>query len=707
LVLALAFAAGPWSHGQAQTADVLPGAVDGGFEAGGTGWVASSQTQLVLDGSAPVHGGSAAAHLVATGPGIVELGTQYWLVPAAPQVEHTLRVWVYEDDPRMSAVEVELQFFRSDGVLRNRLIVPLGSSSPAYQLVTVRLSGLDGTAYARIVVRGTASAAGAALHVDDVTLERAPLPPPAPTPTATVVVGPTVSPTSPPGATVTPAPTTTPVPSATSTPTPAATATPTATPAAEAEPRLFDSLTNGGFEDGLYGWRDIGAEVDLVGGLAGGGAARLTSSSTSTKYLYQAVRVTPGAWYAASARLLLGGGVDAAWVRVAWYASEDGSGSQLATGDSPVLTGGDGATGDVATGPLQAPPEAHTAQVRIMLRPLGSALAQLTVDDVRFAETSAPPPPPATPDSGGASAATTVAGGGSTSNPRAVDQPVASAPPASAPAAPRLVAGRPVEDGATAPAIGGNGHTGSTAGSTTPRARAGAGEAAPSGSTATPIEGFAGEIMLRITELLPDPQEPGNDADFEWVEVTNIGTEPISLAGVTLRDNSRTLPLPDMVLPPGVSLVLAGPRAAVPEASAFWPAGGLFNGLGNSGDRLALIAPDGRLIDALSYGSDITYDNPPLPAPGAGRSLRRYFGDDGAYAGFEVSAAPSPGRIEPPPPQLQATPGIGAGTDDGRTTDLDHADDGDRMNWIVLAGLGTIALAAAGGQRAWALMHRD
>jgi hypothetical protein len=205
---------------------------------------------------------------------------------------------------------------------------------------------------------------------------------------------------------------------------------------------------------------------------------------------------------------------------------------------------------------------------------------------------------------------------------------------------------------------------------------------------------------------MPDPPEPGSDSDFEWVEVTNVGTAPIALAGISLKDNTGSLPLPGMTLGPGASLVLAGPRAAVPEASAFRPAGGLFNGLGNSGDRLALIAPDGRTIDALSYGSDVTYDNPPLPAPGSGRSLRRYFGDDGTYAGYEVADSPSPGRIEPPPASLQPTAVDAA--HQGTQTVLDDGDSGgtQRWGWMALAGLGSAALVAAGGQRWWSLRGR-
>jgi hypothetical protein len=221
------------------------------------------------------------------------------------------------------------------------------------------------------------------------------------------------------------------------------------------------------------------------------------------------------------------------------------------------------------------------------------------------------------------------------------------------------------------------------------------------------LEGYAPEIMLRITEFMPDPIEPGSDADFEWVEVTNIGVEPISLAGIRLRDNREMLALPDMVLAPGASLVIAGPRAAVPEASAVRMTEGLFNGLGNSGDRLALLAADGRTIDALSYGADTTFDNPSLPVPGAGRSLKRYFGDDGAYTTHEVADVPSPGRIEPAPVSLEAGAEEGSGGSSLPGVALEVGDSTDWTSWLVLGGLGTVFLVAAGGQQLWTRWRRD
>ncbi|MDA1004771.1 MAG: cadherin-like beta sandwich domain-containing protein, partial [Chloroflexi bacterium] len=178
----------------------------------------------------------------------------------------------------------------------------------------------------------------------------------------------------------------------------AATHTVTVTRAAAPEPPLepvgpplLAAVYNGDFEldDALSGWGQRGGILDVAAGLTGVRAARLSSDTTSTKWIDQPLGVTAGAWYEASARLAPDGGVDAAWVRVAWYASADGSGSQLATADSAELAGGAGAT-RTTTGVVQAPDGAASARVRAVMRPAGAEPSVLVVDDVAFA--AAPEP---------------------------------------------------------------------------------------------------------------------------------------------------------------------------------------------------------------------------------------------------------------------------------------------------------------------------
>jgi hypothetical protein len=198
--------------------------------------------------------------------------------------------------------------------------------------------------------------------------------------------------------------------------------------------------------------------------------------------------------------------------------------------------------------------------------------------------------------------------------------------------------------------------------------------------------------LLRISELLPDPAQPGADSDYEWIEVVNLARDVAELNGILLADNQGAIALPAIVLGPRQALVIAGARAQVPEASAYWPPGGFSNGLANGGDRLVLYLADGTVIDALSYGSDATYDRPSLPAPDAGKSLVRRFADDGTFAGAVMDASPSPGVLEDPALESRADQPAAATAADGATRFAGWA-------WVTLALIGLGAIGAAVLQR--------
>ena len=123
--------------------------------------------------------------------------------------------------------------------------------------------------------------------------------------------------------------------------------------------------------------------------------------------------------------------------------------------------------------------------------------------------------------------------------------------------------------------------------------------AAPAGATSA-MPGPRSAALIRITEVLPDPSEPGLDGAFEWVEVSNVGTQGVPLAGLVLRDNTGAVPLPDVVLPPGGTLLLAGPQAGLESAIALHRVEQIGNGLGNAGDRLTLEDESGAVLDAFS-----------------------------------------------------------------------------------------------------------
>ncbi len=417
-----------------------------------------------------------------------------------------------------------------------------------------------------------------------------------------------------------------------------------------------------------------------------GRAAILTSQSDSTKWLYQTVRVTPGQWYEASALLRPDSGAEAAWIRVAWYATADGSGSQLATHDSAVLAGPAPSFITVTTGPLLTPVDAHSAKVRAMLRPRGADFAMLVVDDVRF-ETSAPPAATRTPTAAPTSAPTA----GPTSTPAATVPPTAT---------PALVVAAPSTAGAGGPAAIRTSPAPVSSATPSPSAQLSSAERPLSEQAGGPRASPA-KPLLRITELMPDPAEAGADAAFEWIELTNVGASPLSLGDFSLRDNSGEITLPRLTLPSGASIVIAGPLARVEGAVTFRPADGLSNGLANAGDRLALYTTAGLRIDALSYGTDDTFRQPgeaALPAPGPGRSLRRDFLDDGSLLHAAVSDEPSPGRVEAveqPAPETARAP--------------DRVQEGSRGDtnvsaWAVLVLAAAGALAGAGALRVRAVL---
>lgn len=529
------------------------------------------------------------------------------------------------------------------------------------------------------------------------------------TPPATAIPTPTRTPTqtASPGATPTPRPasTSTPTPRPTSTPRPTPTprpgsppptprATPTPLPAiptpTPSGPNIGGLLTNGGFEihsDGApSGWSKVGGTLtSAFGGYAGQRAGSLYSQTTSTKWVYQSVGVTPGNWYRASAMARISAGSGEIFIRVSWYASANGSGSALAQQDGNVTSSGGWAS--LSTGPIQVPAGANSARVRFMLRPSGPVTALF--DQAMFVASSPPPPEP-TPTSTG----TPVPGSSATHGPTSTPQPGSTPTPRT-----------PVGTGS-----GGNG--GSGAGSS------GAGSSGSSGgrSTIPPprADGPAptGPLALALSEVASDTAESGNDGEYEWVEVVNHGTEPVDLQGWSLGDAIREDVLPSLAIPPGGYAVIAGPLAALPEDIPVVrvPDGTIGAGLNNGGDAVRLIAPGGTLVDAMSFGENTSVFDPAPPAPGPGESLAT----DGPRGGWMLSAVLTPGgpNAFPEPAEPEApTPGADApgspaaaeaAGEDNETPTINQISPGSPLPGYLLAataGAGAVALAVAGRSR--------
>ena len=83
----------------------------------------------------------------------------------------------------------------------------------------------------------------------------------------------------------------------------------------------------------------------------------------------------------------------------------------------------------------------------------------------------------------------------------------------------------------------------------------------------------------------------GVDTGDEFIELINLGPLPVNLRGWILDDiegaGSRPYTLPNKALPPGAFIVLFRSRTHI--------------ALNDSGDKVRLLAPNGRLVDQLSY----------------------------------------------------------------------------------------------------------
>ncbi|MDA0271251.1 MAG: lamin tail domain-containing protein, partial [Chloroflexi bacterium] len=210
---------------------------------------------------------------------------------------------------------------------------------------------------------------------------------------------------------------------------------------------------------------------------------------------------------------------------------------------------------------------------------------------------------------------------------------------------------------------------------------------------------------LRISEGLPDPPQSGSDADSEWVEIVNLGPGRVSMEGMRLVDNRASTALPAVNLDAGDVVVIAAPLAAVATAVRVPMFG---NGLGNTGDTLALVSAAGDEVDRLAYGDSPAHPGVTvLPAPGAGRSIERWFSEDGVLLGARVSTTPTPGVYLVPedlPAGVAAAAESGVEAGDSEPRAIAGAT-GPGVTWVVLVALAAGMLGGAAMQHGSAMVR--
>jgi len=391
--------------------------------------------------------------------------------------------------------------------------------------------------------------------------------------------------------------------------TPSATFTTTPTPTATAIP-IGPALRNAGFEevaaDGApAGWAHFGGDLSAatLPAHSGGGAARFDSATASTKWLYQAVTVDPDAGYEFAAWLFdADDHVASAFLRVSWYASDDGSGVSIGSADS--VTRIDAPREDyqrLTTGGVAAPATARSAKLRVMLAPASAARTAIYVDDASFGPAPVLPTPAAE----------------TTAPPLAVDQGVGEAAPPGISAV--LGANSRPRAATTAPSIG------------------------------TDLRSAS---RVLINEVMYDPDGATSDSDGEWVELYNAGAVPVDLGGWTLSDSASGDVLPQVTILQDATLVVAASnsfRGAYPwfNGRAVVLGGRIGNALGNDGDRLVLRDSSDAVADAISWGTDTSVFAPAIADVPAGHSIeRRTAGSDTDQASDWIdNDRPSPGLV--------------------------------------------------------------
>ena len=615
---------------------------NGGFENGTAEWSAHG-ADLETDGSVRIEG-SSSAKLTAFDIGTVTL-RQSSFADVAP-----------------GSYELSLAVMRSSASADVRVRISPGSacSGSGCDVVVAGIAGewirIDTTF--RLEVAGALGVAiiefgatsGDVLHVDDVRLVGpppvTPTPTATPTPPATATEAPTGTPTKTPRSTSTP--NTSDTPNVPASPSPAA-----AAPTGELRNPGFESQAVDGTPSDWYRYGGI-LSTDSAHTRTGRGAARLESSTSATKWLYQTVTVNPGAGYAFDAWLFADDeSVSAAFLRVSWYASDDGSGTAIATRDSTErLSGGSGGYSLLTTGGIAAPGSAHSARLRLVLAPSSSATAVIYADDASWAPADV-----------------------------AESAPSAGAVPVDTPSDEGTAPEQPTQ------------HV--LAESRKPAART-----AAKVSATRPGPAVSGPRGVVINEVYYDPDGAGANIDGEWVELYNSSESTVSLDGWSLRDKISTTSLPPADLGAHEFLVFTASdsfAARYPEVTGrAFTVGHIGNGLGNDGDRLTLEDDAGGAVDAISWGTDASILSPSITDAPTGHSIeRRVAGaDTDNAADFVDNDSPSPGRAIPAAgnPKRRQSP--------SSTASLVAADH--PFAWLpwVLAAASVVALIAALAWRA-------
>jgi hypothetical protein len=132
----------------------------------------------------------------------------------------------------------------------------------------------------------------------------------------------------------------------------------------------------------------------------------------------------------------------------------------------------------------------------------------------------------------------------------------------------------------------------------------------------TIIQAIVSSSPLRISEIMYNPE---GGSDYEFVEVQNVGSEPVDLAGIYFEGIEVTFQYGTPPLAPGEFIVVVHDEAAFAERYPEVSVGDVYDGnLSNSGELLLLKDLLGNVVALAEYDDEEGW---PLSPDGVGDSL--------------------------------------------------------------------------------------
>ncbi len=137
---------------------------------------------------------------------------------------------------------------------------------------------------------------------------------------------------------------------------------------------------------------------------------------------------------------------------------------------------------------------------------------------------------------------------------------------------------------------------------------------------------------LVISEIMYNPDGPtlGDDDQYEWIELCNVGAVPLQLDGMMISDGGNQLFIESFLLDASSRAVAVADEQSFTEAYgpgiAIIPWDGVWTKLSNTSDTLLLYSSTGEVLDELVYSDTwglAADDTTRSEADGRGSSLEK------------------------------------------------------------------------------------